>query len=148
MEKLNQEKEIQMERFKLELEMMREKAKDKQHEFELKKLEVELEARRKYTQTEIEMEIKQATLDLELKMKTELKQKRLQLEKQFGTLTTRHSFCTIKLPKLELPKFNGDVLKWRRVWDSFEANLQPVDKFNYLKAKLEVISGLELTNSN
>ena len=26
----------------------------------------------------------------------------LELEKQFGTLTTRHSPCTIKLPKLEL----------------------------------------------
>ena len=26
----------------------------------------------------------------------------LELEKQFGTLTTRHSSCTIKLPKLEL----------------------------------------------
>ena len=35
MEKLTQEKEIQMERFKLELEMMRQKEKDKQHEFEL-----------------------------------------------------------------------------------------------------------------
>ena len=88
-----------------------------------------------------------------------MEQKRLELEKQFGTLTTRHSSCTIKLPKLELLKFSGNVLKWQEFWDSFEASIhknpyfQPVDKFNYLKAELEgdakaVISGLELTNSN
>ena len=50
-------------------------------------------------------------------------------------------------------------MRWQEFWDSFEAsihknpNLQPVDKFNYLRAELEgdasaVISGLELTNSN
>jgi len=91
-------------------------------------------------------------------MKAEMEQKRLELEKQFGTPITRHT-PTIKLPKLELQKFNGDVLKWQEFWDSFDAsihrnpNLQPVDKFNYLKVELEgaasaVISGLELTNSN
>ena len=89
------------------------------------------------------MEIKQATVDWELKMKAEVEQKRLELEKQFGTLTTRHSSCTVELPKLELPKFSGNVLKWQKFWDSFEAsinknrNLQPVDKFNYLEAELE-----------
>lgn len=50
-------------------------------------------------------------------------------------------------------------MKWQEFGDSFKAsihrnpNLQPVDKFNYLRAELEgdssvVISGLELTNSN
>ena len=50
-------------------------------------------------------------------------------------------------------------MKWQEFWDSFEAsiyknpNLQPVDKFNYLRAELEGdasvnISGLELTNTN
>ena len=120
---------------------------------------MELEARRKYTQTEKEMEIKQATVDWELKMKAEVEQKRLELEQQFGTLTTRHSSYTVELPKLELPKFSGNVLKWQEFWDSFEAsihknpNLQPVDKFSYLEAELEgdakaVTSGLELTNTN
>ena len=41
-------------------------------------------------------------------MKVEVEQKRLELEKQFGTSTTRHSSCTIKLPKLELLKFSGN----------------------------------------
>ena len=156
--KLNQEKEIQMEKMKLELEMLKQSQVDKQRDHELKKLEVELEAKRKLTQTEQEMELKRTTTNIELKMKAEVEQKRLELEKQFGTSISRHT-PTIKLPKLELQKFNGDVLKWQEFWDSFDAsihrnpNLQPVDKFNYLKVELEgaasaVISGLELTNSN
>ena len=91
-------------------------------------------------------------------MKAEMEQKCLELEKQFGVPITHHT-STIKLPKLELQKFDGNILKWQEFWDSFEAsihknpNFQPVDKFNYLRAKLEgdasvVISGLELTNTN
>ena len=80
------------------------------------------------------------------------------MEKQFGEPITRHT-PTIKVPKLELQKFDGNILKWHEFWDSFEAsihrnpNLQPVEKFKYIRAELEgdasaVISGLELTNSN
>ena len=156
--KLNQEKEIQMEKMKLELEMLKQNEKDKQREHEQKILEVELEAKRKMAQTEKEMELKRTTIDTELKMKAEMELKRLELEKQFGVPITRHT-PTIKLPKLELQQFDGNILKWQEFWDSFEAsihrnpNLQPVDKFNYLRAELEgdasaVISGLELTNSN
>ena len=156
--KLNQEKEIQMEKLKLELEILRQNEIDKQREHELKKLEVELEAKRKLAQTEREMELKRTTADIELKMKAEVEQKRLELEKQFGAPITHHT-PSIKLPKLELQKFNGNILKWQEFWDSFEAsihrnpNLQPVDKFNYLRVQLEgdasvVISGLELTNTN
>ena len=87
-----------------------------------------------------------------------MEQKRLKLEKPFGVPITRHT-PTIKLPKLELQKFNGNILKWQEFWDSFEAsihknpNLHPVVKFNYLRAELEgyasvVISGLDLTNTN
>ena len=88
-------------------------------------------------------------------MKAEMEQKRLELEKQFGVPITRYT-PTIKLPILELQNFDGNI---KEFCDSFEAsihrnpNLQPVDKFNYLRAELEedaseVISGLELTNSN
>ena len=80
------------------------------------------------------------------------------MEKQFGVPITRHT-PTIKDPKMELHKFDGNILRWQEFWDSFEAsihrnpNLQPVDKLNYIRAELEgdasaVISGLELTNSN
>ena len=155
---LNQEKEIQMEKMKLEWEILKQNETDKQREHELKKLEAEPEAKSKLASAEKEMELKRTTAHIELKMKTEMEQKRLELEKQFGVPITRHT-PTIKLPKLELQKFNGNILNWQEFWDSFEAsihknpNLQPVDKFNYSRAELEgdasvVISGLELTNTN
>ena len=65
----------------------------------------------------------------------------------------------VKLPKIELPKFNGDISKWQTFWDQFESsvhnqvNLSDVDKFSYLRSLLnasasECISGLALTNDN
>ena len=63
------------------------------------------------------------------------------------------------MPKLEFKKFNGDTLKWKEFWDSFEATIHkdptmpPINKFNYLRTQLEdralkSIEGLELTNAN
>ena len=65
----------------------------------------------------------------------------------------------IKLPKLTLRPFNGDVTTWTTFWDSYESaihnndNLSDIDKFNYLKSLLErtaydAISGLTLTSAN
>jgi len=65
----------------------------------------------------------------------------------------------VKLPKLDFKKFSGELLLWPEFWDSFDSaihsnlSLSPVDKMNYLKAKLdgegaEVKSGLVLTNVN
>lgn len=65
----------------------------------------------------------------------------------------------IKLPKLVLKKFNGDITKWCSFWDSFEAaihknsKLAAIDKFNYLNSLLEktaseAIAGLAITNAN
>ena len=48
-----------------------------------------------------------------------------------------------RLPKLVLPKFNGEITKFKSFWDSFDsavnknADLYSVDKFNYLHALLE-----------
>ena len=66
---------------------------------------------------------------------------------------------TVKLPKLDSTKFDGNILKRTELWDTFKAtihnnkDLHVVDKFNYLKSQLygnasEVISGLELTKDN
>ena len=46
----------------------------------------------------------------------------------------------IKPPQLEIPMFNGDVLKWQEFWDAFEATIDKgkyssVDKMNYLNSK-------------
>ena len=48
----------------------------------------------------------------------------------------------VKLPKLELPKFSGNVVEWPIFWDNFkaivhESDLPPVSKFAYLQALLE-----------
>ena len=64
-----------------------------------------------------------------------------------------------KLPKLQLPKFAGDITKFRTFWDSFNSaihcndELSAIDKFNYLKALLEgpaaqAIQGLTLSEAN
>ncbi|XP_049886869.1 uncharacterized protein LOC126381439 [Pectinophora gossypiella] len=62
-----------------------------------------------------------------------------------------------KLPKLELMKFNGDVLKWQEFWDKFESNIhnQPLnkaDKLSYLFSSLEgkaldTLRGIDITNN-
>ena len=65
----------------------------------------------------------------------------------------------VKLPKLSLPHFNGDLTKWTSFWDSYESAihsskaLTDVDKFNYLRSLLErnahdAIAGLTLSSAN
>ena len=64
-----------------------------------------------------------------------------------------------KLPKLIIPKFNGDVKRFRSFWDSFDSainknpSMSAVDKFNYLHTLLEgtaarSIQGLALSEAN
>ena len=49
----------------------------------------------------------------------------------------------VKYPKLALPKFGGNLLKWTSFWDSYESalhnswDLTDVDKFNCLRSLLE-----------
>lgn len=64
----------------------------------------------------------------------------------------------VKLPKLELPKFKGDVAEWQTFWDKFKATvdaseLPDVTKFTYLQSLLEgearkAVEGLSLTSSH
>ena len=66
---------------------------------------------------------------------------------------------SVKLPKIGLPHFNGDLMKWTPFWDSFDsaihqnARLSEIDKFNYLRPLLEgtayeAIAGLSLSALN
>uniref|UniRef100_A0A914UWK4 Uncharacterized protein n=1 Tax=Plectus sambesii TaxID=2011161 RepID=A0A914UWK4_9BILA len=62
------------------------------------------------------------------------------------------------LPKLELPTYDGDPLKWAGFWDTFEATvhtqeISPVQKLNYLMRKLtgeafEALDGITKSNDN
>lgn len=65
----------------------------------------------------------------------------------------------VKLPKLEVTKFNGKLYEWQDVWDSFESAihtnelLSNVDKFSYLRELLleparSAIAGFALTSVN
>ena len=65
----------------------------------------------------------------------------------------------IKLPKLSMQPFSGDVATWTSFWDSYNSaihqnsSLTDVDKFNYLRSLLkgtarEAVSGLMLTTAN
>ena len=66
---------------------------------------------------------------------------------------------TSHLPKLTLPKFDGNILMWQTFWDSFESavhfnhTLPDVQKFSHLKSQLideasRTIAGFSLTNAN
>ena len=65
----------------------------------------------------------------------------------------------MKLPKLELPSFYGDVLKFSSYWDQFRCavhenkELSSVQKFTYLRSTLKgtalkTIDGFEVTAAN
>ena len=62
-------------------------------------------------------------------------------------------------PKMNLPRFNGDILKWQSFWKTFDAeihsdaNTPNISKFNYLMGQLEpkvanVVANLAATNDN
>ena len=65
----------------------------------------------------------------------------------------------VKLPKLSIRRFNGDVKQWLPFWNQFRSaihnnpTLNDVDKFNYLQSYLEdeaadAIEGMALTEAN
>ena len=66
---------------------------------------------------------------------------------------------SVRLPKLEIPPFNGDKLKWSEFWDSFSDSvhkntlISAIEKLNYLMRKLtgearQAVSGILLSNEN
>ncbi len=70
----------------------------------------------------------------------------------------QRSTC-VKLPKLDFPKFFGDVTKWKEFWDCYDSaihtnsRLSTIDKLNYLRSEIDgealgVIGGLPLTAEN
>ena len=109
-----------------------------QSELEIKKLEIEAETKRQHE-----------------KLSKELECERLHTEK----INNQNNAISAKLPKLNLPKFDGTLLRWQEFWDSFgtaiheNSSLKPVDKLNYLKCSLEgraknCLEGLQITNEN
>ena len=80
-------------------------------------------------------------------------------QRQAGTETRGPHHSSVNVPKLELPSFNGDKLKWSEFWDTLEAtvdqnsNLSNIEKLSYLNSKQvgeakQAISGIYLSNEN
>ena len=76
-----------------------------------------------------------------------------------------HATCTfppshkVNLPKISLPRFSGNPLKWSGFWDSLNSavhnnpELSEAEKFNYLRSLLEgfahdAIAGLMLSSAS
>ena len=75
------------------------------------------------------------------------------------TLSASTTHTHVKLPKLQLHSFSGDLTQWTSFWDSFHSaihssdELSEIEKFNYLNSLLErsakeAISGFSLTAIN
>ena len=76
-----------------------------------------------------------------------------------NTIPSVSQDAKVKLPKLELPNFDGDIINWRGFWDQFQVaihenkTIAEIDKFTYLKSflsnsALSAISGLSLISTN
>ncbi|XP_037778187.1 uncharacterized protein LOC119574962 [Penaeus monodon] len=130
-------------------------------------------------QTLLELETDFANLDEELDNASEFFQEvrkpRLQAAQRLGDLmkgeksesisssspskiSSSNKMTNVKLPKLELPKFKGDVTLWQSFWDQFKTHVHDSDipviaKFSYLQSLLEgdakgVVKGLAHTEAN
>ena len=76
-----------------------------------------------------------------------------------STTSVKGNQRKVKLPKLELRKFSGNIAEWQEFWDGFRSaihdddELAKVDKFTYLRSYLEepargVVTGFALIDSN
>ena len=128
-------------------------AEEKKQKFELQKYEMEIERRKQDQQYELER----------LHIESDVQKEKCKTESTIATLEREKKniikMQTVRLPKLELKRFNGQLLRWQAFWDTFEAtihkndSLHKIDKFNYLRSQLEgdalkSIAGLELTHAN
>lgn len=101
---------------------------------------------KEYTSTQIQAETLFEEIDFRI----------MQNNKDMRTLS--NNGLSSKLPRMELAKFDGDVLKWYQFWDQFSSNvdsrnISDVDKLLYLQSVLEgnakqAIEGLDTTNKN
>ena len=98
------------------------------------------------------------TYSLKLNTAIAALQNKLSKENSKGSIL-RGTSPKVKLPKLVLPQFTGNRLKFQEFWDMFDSSvhsnpdLSKVDKFNYLHSCLnrdakQCITGLSLTEKN
>ena len=78
------------------------------------------------------------------KIEAEEELKTHEIEIQAKAISTSHkNIPSIKLPKLDLTRFDRNILKWQEFWGSFDTtthknlSLQDMDKLNYLRGLLK-----------
>jgi len=75
-----------------------------------------------------------------------------------GSDPSAHS-SNVHLPKIQIPKFSGDLLQWQEFWDIYKATvhddhaLSKVQKFSYLRGCLHgeafsMVQGYQLSEAN
>lgn len=153
---------IQIEKENEERRAQRE-AEERRAKMEAEERRAQMEAEERRQQREADERRREQEMQLErLRIEAEVEKEKFKTEMMITTNTERrHSpkQPTVRLPKIELKKFNGELLKWQSFWDAFEStihkndSLNDIDKLNYLRSQLEgaalrTIAGLELTNSN
>ena len=123
-------------------------------------------------QANVELELEENQLDADIETSAAYREKaripRLQAAKRLVVIAaaadTRASVAgssrasveqSVNLPKLELPRFNGDVTEWQGFWDKFSAvihdsDIPDINKFTYLQSLLDgeakaAVQGLSVT---
>ena len=109
--------------------------KEKERSKEKEKEEAEEEAKR------------QCQFQYEIKLEEARQQMKIDLEKTSNgrkdkPLATSEQKIRVKLPKLEITKFQGTHLDWQRFWSQFEAGIDnakitQVAKFSYMKELID-----------
>lgn len=138
---------------------------------DIKRWQISLKQSISYIQSDMDRYVSHASPDdnlLELTSQLQMKGEEFLIEleliinvsdsQQAGSSSNNQAKTSVKLPKLELPKFDGDILKWTGFWDRFVANvhsqsLEDVEKLAYLLSSLEgiakeAVQGLTMTNDN
>ena len=96
--------------------------------------------------------------DLEAKVQHLLEQQQ-HLQQQLDQQILENYKCSVKLPELEIPTFDGDRLQWTEFWNFFQVTvdqnrqLSDIEKFCYLKSRLtgeakDAISGILISQEN
>ena len=102
-----------------------------------------------------EIQKKDSKLDELLGIQTELMKKLVHQTTEKLVISSE----SVRLPKIEIPTFDGNILTFKEFWDAFEVcidnnkRLSPVEKFTYLKSKLlgdalKAVEGLSLCSVN
>ena len=69
-----------------------------------------------------------------------LVEKRVWLSSYCGYWSSKYGFKSWQLCKLEVPTFNGEILRWRTFWDMFQVSIQKQETMSSAE-KRQAISG-------